>query len=95
MKYIYKKIDSPNSVRITGSGSNIKSLIISNITDSTIQVSIYLVGNNSNYYILKSGKIIKNESLDVFKNGYWYDSSHIFTIGVESGSADILLILED
>ena len=93
-KYICKKLSSPNSMRLAGIGNKIKSLIITNTTDSLIKLNIYLTRSNEKYYISKSIKIIANESLDVFHNGYSYDSNYQFVVNLESGSADILLILE-
>tara|TARA_R110002051_G_scaffold30263_2_gene70038 strand:- start:690 stop:983 length:294 start_codon:yes stop_codon:yes gene_type:complete len=92
-KYIYKKIDAPNSVRLSGSTSTIESLIITNVADESIKLSMYITRNNDKYYVSKQIEIIPNESLDVFTNGYSYDPAYTFNISLQSGSADILLIL--
>ena len=92
--YIYRKINAPNSVRLKGSGNKIKSLIITNTTSSEIKISVYLTRSSEQYYISKSLRIIPNESLNVFQNGYSFDPNYIFNITLESGSADILLILD-
>ena len=66
--YIYKKISSPNSLRLQGTGNKITSLIITNTTESEIIVSIYLSKTSELYHISKSIRIIGNESLNVFQN---------------------------
>ena len=92
-KYIYRKLDAPNSVRLSGASSTIESLIITNISDQKIKLSMYITRSNDKYYVSKYIEIIPNESLDVFHNGYSYDPAYTFNISLESGSADVLLIL--
>ena len=92
--YIYKQIDSPNSVRLKAGANNIKSLIITNTTDTEIIISIYLSRTYEKYYISKSLRIIANESLNVFQQGYSFDPNYTLNVTLESGSADVLLILD-
>ena len=93
-QYIYKQIDAPNSVRLKGTANNIKSLIVTNTTTEEIIVSIYLTKTYEIYHISKSLRIIGNESLNVFQNGYSFDPGYTLNITLETGSADVLLILD-
>jgi|9_EtaG_2_1085328.scaffolds.fasta_scaffold00062_29 hypothetical protein len=92
--YVYKQISAPNSVRLKAGANNIKSLIITNTTDSEIVISIYLSKTYEKYHISKSLRIIANESLNVFQQGYSFDPNYTLNITLESGSADVLLILD-
>tara|TARA_R110002020_G_scaffold66238_4_gene174270 strand:+ start:177 stop:467 length:291 start_codon:yes stop_codon:yes gene_type:complete len=92
--YIYKQISAPNSVRLKGTANNIKSLIVTNTTDTEIVISIYLSKTYEKYHISKALHIIGNESLDVFHNGYSFDPTYTLNITLESGAADVLLILD-
>ena len=94
-RYVYRKIASPNALRLRGQGSDINSLIISNITDSDILLSISLEGSGVQFYITKNTRVISGESLNPFPNGYSFDAEYTFVVKLNSGEADIVLILEN